>query len=195
MADNRGGRRPGAGRKPNSGKFGLPTTVMRVPVDDKPIVLSLLEARRQQRAAPELPEGALRPAQAPTPASVPLYASRIPAGFPSPADDYVEEELDFNKLLVKNPPATFSLRVKGSSMTGAGIFDGDIIVVDRSIEARDGNVVVAECEGGYTVKRLSMRRGKTRLMPENPDFAPIEFKDGQELVIFGVVTNVVHAVK
>jgi DNA polymerase V len=85
--------------------------------------------------------------------------------------------------------------VKGSSMTGAGIHDGDIIVVDRSIEANNGSVIVAEYDGGYTVKRLSVRRGKTRLLSENPDFQPIEFKEGQELRVFGVVTNVIHPVK
>lgn len=191
---NRGGKRPNAGRKPGSGLWSEKTAPVRVPVSEKQNVIDFLQARRQVSPV-VLPDEAMLPAANPVRLGVPLFSNRVPAGFPSPADDHVEAELDFNELLVKNPPATFSLRVKGNSMTGAGIFDGDILVVDRSIEARDGLVVVAEYEGGYTVKRLYRRRGKVRLLPENPEFPVIELKEGQELVVFGVVTNVIHPVK
>ncbi|MBU3735811.1 MAG: translesion error-prone DNA polymerase V autoproteolytic subunit [Methylobacterium sp.] len=191
---NRGGKRPNAGRKPGSGPWSEQTIPVRVPASEKQNVIDFLQARRQKPAMP-WPDDAMMPPVNPPRLAVPLFSNRIPAGFPSPADDHIEAELDFNELLVKNPPATFSLRVKGNSMTGAGIFDGDILVVDRSIEARDGLVVVAEYEGGYTVKRLYQKRGKVKLLPENPEFPVIELKEGQELVVFGVVTNVIHPVK
>jgi DNA polymerase V len=141
--------------------------------------------------------GVLLPAIDPTRLSLPLFSNRIPAGFPSPADDHVEDRIDLNEELIRNPPATFMIRVEGNSMIDANIFAGDILIVDRSIEARDSHVIVAVVDGKFTVKRLSMKRGKVRLLPENPDpsYQPIEFKDGQELVVWGVVTNVIHPVR
>jgi DNA polymerase V len=124
----------------------------------------------------------------------PLYGHKVSAGFPSPADDYVEDHLDLNQLLVRNKPATFFLRVKGDSMTGAGIHNGDIIVVDRSVEPVDRSVVVAVVDGELTVKRLRLCHGKAELHAENPKYPPIRFKDGQELTIWGVVTSSVHTV-
>ncbi|MDZ4201450.1 MAG: translesion error-prone DNA polymerase V autoproteolytic subunit [Gallionella sp.] len=126
---------------------------------------------------------------------LPLFGHAVPAGFPSPADDYIEDRLDLNQLLVHNKAATFFLRVKGDSMDNAGIHDGDIIVVDRSVEATDRSVVVAVIDGELTVKRLVMRNGIAELHPENPKYAPIRFKDGQELTIWGVVTSSVHSVR
>ena len=126
---------------------------------------------------------------------LPLFGHTVPAGFPSPADDYVEDWLDLNQLLIHNKSATFILRVKGDSMLNAGIHDGDIIVVDRSIEPADRAVVVAVVDGELTVKRLVMRNGITELHAENPKYAPIRFKEGQELTIWGVVTSSIHGVK
>ena len=125
----------------------------------------------------------------------PLFGHTVPAGFPSPADDYVEDRLDLNQLLIHNKSATFFLRVKGDSMQGAGIHDGDIIVVDRSIEPTDRAVVVAVVDGELTIKRLILRNGNAELHAENPKYAPIRFKEGQELTIWGVVTSAVHQVK
>jgi len=127
--------------------------------------------------------------------NIPLYGHSVPAGFPSPADDYVEDRLDLNQLLVQNKSATFFLRVKGDSMVNAGIHDGDIIVVDRSLEAMDRSIVVAVIDGELTVKRLRLRNGKAELHPENPKYQPILFREGQELTIWGVVTSAVHSVK
>lgn len=124
-----------------------------------------------------------------------LYGHKIAAGFPSPADDYVETRLDLNQLLVRNRSATFFLRVKGDSMVNAGIHDGDIIVVDRSLEAADRSVVVAVIDGELTVKRLRLCDGRAELHAENPDYAPIRPGTGQELTIWGVVTGAVHTVK
>jgi DNA polymerase V len=135
------------------------------------------------------------PAAAPARRPLPLFASRIPAGFPSPADDYVESRLDLNELLVQRQEATYFLRVKGDSMQGAGIHSGDLIVVDRSIEAQDGSVVVAEVDGALTIKRLRLGNGAPELHPDNPAYPVIRFKEGQELRIWGVVTSSVHTVR
>jgi len=134
------------------------------------------------------------PAVAPARRPVVLFASRVPAGFPSPADDYVEARLDLNELLVQRQEATYFLRVKGDSMQGAGIHHGDLIVVDRSLDAADGSVVVAEVDGALTIKRLRLRAGAPELHPDNPAYPVIRFKEGQELRIWGVVTSSVHKV-
>lgn len=123
---------------------------------------------------------------------LPLFLETIPAGFPSPAQDFVEARLDLNQLIVQRPEATFMLRVQGQSLRDANIHDGDIVVVDRSIEARHGHVVIAEVVGGFTVKILWRRSGQVRLMAANPAYRPIDFAEGMELVIFGVVTWVLH---
>ena len=126
---------------------------------------------------------------------LPLFGYAIPAGFPSPADDYIEERLDLNQLLVHNKAATFFLRVKGDSMVNAGIHDGDIIVVDKSLTPEDRSVVVAVIDGDLTVKRLIWRNGVAELHADNPKYQPIRFKEGQELTLWGVVTSAVHLVK
>lgn len=137
----------------------------------------------------------IQPAPAPRRVPLPLFAARVTAGFPSPADDYVESRLDLNELLIQRPEATYFLRVKGDSMQGAGIHHGDLIVVDRSIEARDGHVVVAEVDGALTIKRLRLGAGMPELHPENPVYPVIRFKEEQELRIWGVVTSSVHSVR
>lgn len=127
------------------------------------------------------------------PLPLPLYTSRIAAGFPSPADDHLEAPLDLNAHLVKHPAATFVVRVDGDSMTGAGIYNGDLLVVDRSLEAKSGSIVVAVVNGELTVKRLWMRNRRIRLVPENPAYKPIEIGDFSELVVWGVVAHVIRS--
>jgi DNA polymerase V len=134
----------------------------------------------------------MRPATLPAPLPLPLYSHSVRAGFPSPADDYVSEALDLNEHLIAHKEATYFLRAKGHSMTGAGIQDGDLLVVDRSLTPSHRCVVIAVVDGEFTVKRLSKRGSKIRLLAENPDFAPMEFNEGQELLIWGVVTSVIH---
>ena len=124
----------------------------------------------------------------------PLYSHSISAGFPSPADDYIEDRLDLNELLIDNKAATFFLRVKGDSMIHAGIHHGDIIVVDRSLQPVHRAVVVAVVDGELTVKRLIIFGDTTELHAENPKYAPIRLQEGQELTIWGVVTSSVHQV-
>lgn len=136
----------------------------------------------------------ITPAAAPGRVVRPLFGSRVPAGFPSPADDYVEDRLDLNELLIQHREATYFLRVRGDSMVGAGIHPGDLIVVDRSLSPQDGLVVVAEVDGELTVKRLRFRNGAPELHPENPAYPVIRFREGQELRIWGVVTSAVHSI-
>lgn len=124
--------------------------------------------------------------------ALPLFADKVPAGFPSPATDYVEDRLDLNRLLIQHAEATFFLRAKGQSMLGAGIHDGDVLVVDRSLTPGHGQVVIAIVDGDFTVKRLHRQGGQIRLVAENADYPDITFCEGQELLIWGVVTNVVH---
>ena len=114
---------------------------------------------------------------------------KVPAGFPSPAADYAYKSIDLNEHLIRNKEATFVFRVKGDSMTGVGINEGDELLVDRSIEPRHGHIVVAVLNGDFTVKRLHQRGGVVKLIAENPRYAPIVLKDGQELVVWGVVTR------
>ena len=121
-----------------------------------------------------------------------FLSQRIPAGFPSPAGDYVEDGLDLNTYLVQNKPATFMFTVTGESMIGAGICDGDKGVVDKSIKPKHNDIVVAVVDGEYTIKRLYKYRGCIELRPENSRYQPITFTDGRELQIWGVVVGVVR---
>ena len=122
-----------------------------------------------------------------------FYSCDVTAGFPSPADDYLESKLDLNDYLIKHPSATFFVRVAGDSMVNAGIHNNDIIIVDRSIKPKHGKIIVAALDGQMTVKRLYRRDKKVILLPENELFKPIEISDSMEIVIWGVATNVIHA--
>jgi DNA polymerase V len=122
----------------------------------------------------------------------PLFLSQVPAGFPSPAEDYQDKKLDLNGLLVKRPSSTFFVRVSGPSMTGAGIFDGDLLVVDRSLPATDNKIVIAVVNGEFTVKRLRKRGERIFLVPENPAFKETEIITGMEFTVWGVVMYCIH---
>ena len=121
-----------------------------------------------------------------------LLSHRISAGFPSPATDYAEEGLDLNDYLVRNKAATFMFTVKGDSMTGASIEEGDKVVVDRAQHPKHGDIVVAVVDGEYTIKRLFKHMGRVELRPENAAYPPIVFLDGSELMVWGVVVGVVR---
>ena len=123
----------------------------------------------------------------------PIFMATVPAGFPSPAADYEEGKLDLNRHLIRNPAATFFVRVTGDSMLKAGIHSGDLLVVDRSIEPRDKSVVIAVVNGELTVKRIRIRRNKLTLVAENDAYRSQEIDDRMEFEVWGVVTNVIHA--
>jgi DNA polymerase V len=183
-----GGKRPGAGRKPGP----EPSKVIRIPA-------SRVDEVRKYLAQPRIRvwgnvEYLGVPVQG-AKLALPLFDGSVPAGFPSPAEDYAEETLDLNTYLVDHEAATFYVRVKGHSMTGAGILDGDILAVDRALEARHGDIVLAVIDGELTVKELSIENGWVRLLPHHPDFPPIDFKTGQELTIWGVVKGVVRKLR
>lgn len=125
---------------------------------------------------------------------IPLFLERVRAGFPSPAQDYVEKTLDLNELCIRHPAATFFVRVDGDSMIDAGILPGDVLVVDRSLNAKHDDIVVASVDGEFTVKTLATRP-RIALVPANKAYKVIEFVDGDQLEIFGVVTSVVRKVQ
>jgi DNA polymerase V len=123
--------------------------------------------------------------------SIPLFLEGVSAGFPSPAQDYVERALDLNELCIRHPAATFFVRVDGDSMEEAGIYEGDILIVDRSLTAQHDDIVIASVLGELTVKQLELRP-QVRLVPRNSRYTPIEITEGIELDIFGVVSHVVR---
>ena len=122
----------------------------------------------------------------------PLFTCGVSAGFPSPADDHIDRKLDLNELLIQHPVATFFVRVAGDSMKEAGINHGDILVVDRSLEAVSGKIVIAIVNGELTVKRFVQSRTSCRLVAANPDYPPVEITDETDFSVWGVVTSVIH---
>ncbi|MDI1352052.1 MAG: translesion error-prone DNA polymerase V autoproteolytic subunit [bacterium] len=164
----RGGKRSGAGRPKSEA-----TKQMRLPASRIAEVYALLEGREDKIA-------------------LPLYSTKVQAGFPSPADDYIERYLDLNSEFIKHPAATFLLKATGESMIEAGIYPDDVLIVDKSITPVDGAIVIAALNGELTVKRLSRANNRVRLLPANPKFHPIDVTEDQEMVIWGVVTLVLH---
>lgn len=124
---------------------------------------------------------------------LPLFIVPVKAGFPSPAEDYLEENLDLNEYLIKHPAATFFVRVDGDSMKGAGIHRGDILIVDRALEPSNGKIVVAIINGEFTVKRIRIEKEKILLEPENPRYVPIQVHPESDFEVWGVVTFVIHS--
>lgn len=167
---SKGGARENAGRPIGSGKYGEATKVMRIPASRVQDIKQLIQSEK---------------------IAIPLYLTKVPAGFPSPADDYIESYLDLNEFLIRHPSATFMLKAVGDSMINAGIHSGDILIVDRSIEPSHNKIVVAALNGELTVKRLYKKEGMVKLMPENDGFAPIDITSFDETVIWGVVTSVI----
>ena len=123
-----------------------------------------------------------------------LAQEGISAGFPSPADDFKELRISIDREVVKNEEATFYARVSGESMQGAGLDNGDLLVIDRSLEPQDNKIAVCFIDGEFTVKRLKVEKACVYLMPENPDYPPIKVTEENQLLIWGVVTYVVKKV-
>jgi DNA polymerase V len=170
----RGGARQGAGRPKGRNQYGEPTKPVRIPESMVSRVLGYVKCKGY---------------------ALPLYSSKVAAGFPSPADDHIEGKLDLNEHLISNPTATFFVRAKGDSMLNAGIHSNDILVVDRSITPKSGHIVIVALNGELTVKRLKKQGQQVTLLAENPDYPSIKIAEGEELVIWGVVTSVVHELK
>lgn len=198
-----GGYRPGSGRPKGTGKYKEITRPIRVPQSLIPDIQSFLSfyvegmEEQQQAMREQMAQGFQNVFQmAPQKSSrqFPLYATRVAAGFPSPADDYIEAKLDLNQYLVKHPAATFFVRVEGDSMIGAGIFPDDILVVDRALTPSDGKIVIAVVNGELTVKRLKKDTKCILLVAENERYRPIQVTEETQFSIWGVVTNVIHSV-
>ena len=170
-----GGKRNGAGRPVGKNIYGEATKPIRIPIS------------RIEEIKELLLEGSSL--------EIPLYSCTVRAGFPSPADDYIECRLDLNNHLIKHPAATFFVRASGDSMVNAGIFSGDMLIVDKSLEASHGKIVIAAIDGELTVKKLSCQDGKVQLLAENTAYPPIDITAEQALVIWGVVTHVIHETK
>lgn len=179
-----GGARPGAGRKAT---FREATRPVRIPLSQINAVRTFLHGR-------VFAEALLTPVAVNASANahvLPVFASGVRAGFPSPADDHAEPGLNLNELL-ENPAATFCAWAEGDSMIDLGILDGDLMIIDRSLEARHDDVVVADLNGSFTVKRLVQKASGNFLMPANPDYPPIPITPGDEIRIWGVVVRVIH---
>ena len=123
---------------------------------------------------------------------IPLLNDSVSAGFPSPADDYTEENIDLNEHLISNPFSTFFLRVKGDSMINAGIKDNDLIIVDKSLVAKPGNIIIAMIDGEFTIKRLSIKNDELYLKAENHNYPDFSFKNHIDVQIWGVVIYSIH---
>jgi DNA polymerase V len=166
-----GGRRPGAGRPKGSGRFGETTERLRVPASMVADVLKFVESRAFK---------------------LPLYACTVQAGSPAQADDAIEDRIDLNQHLVRDPQSTFLVRAAGDSMIDANIRDGDLLVVDRTMPPKHGKIVIAAVDGQLTVKFLIVKQGRTYLMPANPEYSPIPVNPETGVTIWGVVTSSVH---
>jgi DNA polymerase V len=124
---------------------------------------------------------------------LPFFSGGISAGFPSPALDFADLSIDLNKHLVKHPSATFYGRVKGFSMQDEGISDGDLLVIDKSLEAHNGKIVVCFIDGEFTVKKIKLEKDHCWLMPANKDYKPILVTDENDFLIWGIVTYVIKS--
>lgn len=169
----RGGKRRGAGRPKGTGKFGEPTKAVRLPVSYVDRIMSFIERKGMV---------------------FPLYETKVQAGYPSPVDDASAEQFDLSAHLIPRPASTYFVRVNGDSMIGAGIYSDDILIVDRSIEAKNGDIIVAIVEDDFTVKRLIIKNKKYELKPENSKFSSIKLADSSDLKVWGVVRYVIHKV-
>lgn len=124
----------------------------------------------------------------------PLIEGGIKAGFPSPAEDFLDASIDLNKELIKNPSATFYGRVKGDSMQDAGIANGDLLIIDKSLEPRDGKVAVCFIDGEFTIKRIKLDKNICWLMPANPSYKPIKVTEENEFMVWGIVVHIIKTI-
>ena len=186
--------KPGAGRKVGTGKFREDTSVIRIPASQEPVIKDFLAAYQRKRLALDLDvlsEFEL-PALYAQSIMLPLYSSKVSAGFPSPAEEHVEKRLDPSEFLIDQKDATFFVTIQGLSMMDVGLLPGDKAVVDRSKLASIGDIVLAVIDNEFTIKTLARKKdGTPRLLPANSTgaFNPIEIKEGMSFEIWGVVTG------
>lgn len=169
----RGGRRKGAGRPKGTGKFGVPTKAIRVPEAMVEQIINFIYRKGDV---------------------YPLYGNMVPAGFPTVTEEVPVEMLDLTSYLISNPAATFFVRATGDSMIGAGIFADDILVVDKSAEPQNGDIVIAILNNEFTVKRLEKSDSHVELKSENPNYPSIVIPEDTELQIWGVVKHTLRTV-
>ena len=194
IQSKQGGARKGAGRKKGSSVYGESTKAIRVPESMLADVKLMLNMQKQHFESFNAHASHIYlPDKNASTISVPLFTGKVAAGFPSPADDYIEKTLDLNDLLVQKPAATFFVRAEGESMLGAGIHPNDILVVDRSITPVPNKIIICALNGELTVKRLKSVGKEIILGAENPDYPDIIVQEAIDLVIWGVVTNVIHS--
>jgi DNA polymerase V len=189
-----GGMREGAGRKVGTGKFGEPTSVLRVPLSQSAKIKDFLSAYQQKRMKVDIDRvGEFEyPSIEMVPTPLPLYSSKVSAGLPSPADEHVEKRLDPSEFLIDRKDSTFFVTIQGYSMMDAGLLPGDKAVVDRSKLASVGDIVLAVLNGEFTIKTLSRHKsGAPRLLPANStgEYSPIEITEDMQFEIWGVVTG------
>lgn len=196
-----GGYRTGSGRPQGTGKYGEKTCPVRVPISLLPKIKALL-LQNNSLNSPVLshyratsPLATIKPATLAETSgqTIPLYATRVAAGTPSPADEYIDQHLDVAQFLIKRPTSTFLVRAEGDSMINAGIQENDLLIVDRSLEPKSGKIIIAAVNGHLTVKRLQISNHKVHLMPENPRYMPIEINEDTDFRIWGVVIHVIHS--
>lgn len=169
-----GGKRQGSGRKPGTGKYGEPTELMRIPQSMSKSVRDFVRQKKNKTNR------------------IPLYMAKVPAGSPAFLEDHVEDYVDLNEFCVRDPEDTFMVMATGDSMTGANINDGDVLIVDRSLQPANGNIVIAVVDDSLTVKRLQKTAKAVTLKPENKKYAPIKITGKNTLHIWGVVTHIIH---
>lgn len=194
ILSNHGGKRKDAGRKLGTGKFGEPTSALRVPASQAPVIKDFLAAYQRKKVMSDLDivSEFVLPARNTPSIKLPLYTSKVSAGFPSPAEEHMETRLDPSEFLIDQKESTFFVTIQGYSMIDAGLLPNDKAVVDRSKQASIGDIVLAVIDGEFTIKTLSRNKdGNPRLLPANSTgaFSPIEIKEGMSFEIWGVVTG------
>ena len=185
-----GGLRVGAGRKKDTGPYAESTKVVRIPHSRVKAVKNFLLHQMTSNV-----ESFIMPAEQARVNPITLFSHKVPAGFPSPADDHAEKRLDLNEYLIDQSESTFFVRIKGDSMIDAGILDNDIVIVDRSKSAAINYIVLASIDGEFTVKVLAKNSEGPYLMPANKEYKPIHIKSDSEFEIWGVVTGSVRKFK
>jgi len=189
--NQRGGVRKGAGRKKDSGLYAEATKVVRIPISRISEVKNfLLNTKKTNFSIVDVIQPSIQ-----KPIPITLFSHKVPAGFPSPADDHAESRLDLNEYLINQAESTFFVRIKGDSMVDAGILDNDIVIVDRSKSAAINDIVLASIDGEFTVKVLTKNNKGPYLMPANKEFKPIYIEEGSQFEIWGVVTGSVRKFK